>query len=253
MKNQRVRVHILSDLHLEFADFELPVTDADVVLLAGDIHLGREGRRWIRRHITDRPVIYVLGNHEFYRHAIPKLTDDLRAETHGTHIHVLENEAVEIGGFTFLGCTLWTDFAIMQNVRDAKWAAEQDLADYQLIRHSPDFGRLRAGDTERMHIQSRVWLTERLAATNPRKAIVVTHHAPSARSIPPRHAGDLLNAAFCSRMDSFLAGSRVPLWVHGHTHHCVDYRIGETRVVSNQRGYPDALCRGFDPALVLEL
>jgi hypothetical protein len=33
----------------------------------------------------------------------------------------------------------------------------------------------------------------------------------------------------------------------------VDYRIGATRVLSNQRGYPDEPANGFDPALVVDL
>jgi hypothetical protein len=41
--------------------------------------------------------------------------------------------------------------------------------------------------------------------------------------------------------------------VHGHTHHRVDYRIGATRVLSNQRGYPDERVAAFDPALVVRL
>ena len=68
-----MRLHILGDLHLEFGTAKVPVTDADVVVLAGDIHLGREGRKWARGHFQDKPVVYVLGNHEFYRHSLPDL------------------------------------------------------------------------------------------------------------------------------------------------------------------------------------
>ncbi|MBI1177512.1 phosphoesterase [bacterium] len=248
-----MRLHILSDLHIEFADFEPPATDADVVILAGDVHIGREGRKWIRRHFADRPVIYVLGNHEFYRHSLPELTEDLRRETEGSLIHLLENSSVEIDGFTFLGCTLWTDFAVSGNPVESRAAAENCMADYQLIRSSPAFCRIRALDTQRLHIASRQWLSSELGKHNPAKMVVVTHHGPCSRSIPPDHAGEALNGAFCSRLNTFVATSRIPLWVHGHTHHCVDYRLGETRVLANQRGYPDAFCKDFDPGLVLEL
>src|SRR5438128_2730449 len=98
-----MRLRVLSDLHLEFGDADLPDANADVLLLAGDIHMGREGRRWIRRHFADKPVVYVLGNHEFYRHSIPGLTETLKQETARSHIHVLENTVVELGGFAFLG------------------------------------------------------------------------------------------------------------------------------------------------------
>src|SRR5216117_3472630 len=75
-----MRLHILGDLHLEFGTAKVPVTDADVVVLAGDIHLKREGRRWARNRFQDKPVVYVLGNHEFYRHSLPGLTETLKRE-----------------------------------------------------------------------------------------------------------------------------------------------------------------------------
>lgn len=35
-----MRLHVLSDLHMEFAPFEAPATDANAVILAGDINTG---------------------------------------------------------------------------------------------------------------------------------------------------------------------------------------------------------------------
>jgi predicted phosphodiesterase len=61
-----MKLHILNDLHIEFEDFQSPVTDADVVVLAGDIGVGAEGLRWAEARFLDKPVIYVPGNHEFY-------------------------------------------------------------------------------------------------------------------------------------------------------------------------------------------
>ena len=89
-----------------------------------------------------------------------------------------------------------------------------------------------------MHVASAGWLKHQLGKCDPAKTVVITHHAPSERSIPPYHLGSILNGAFASNLDWFVENSRVPLWIHGHTHHSVDYKIGETRVFSNQRGYP---------------
>jgi hypothetical protein len=42
------------------------------------------------------------------------------------------------------------------------------------------------------------------------------------------------------------------LWVYGHTHECDDQMICQTRIISNQLGYPDSLgsfeCKDFDEA-----
>src|SRR5579883_1255301 len=107
-----MNLHVLSDLHLEFGNLEIPETDADVIVLAGDVHIGARGLEWIKTRFEAKPVIYVLGNHEFYHESIPSLTHQLTTAADTTNVQLLENRAVEVNGWTFLGCTLWTDFEL---------------------------------------------------------------------------------------------------------------------------------------------
>jgi predicted phosphodiesterase len=86
---------------LEFQDYTPQRTDADVVILAGDIHDGREGIQWAKRQFPKQPVIYVMGNHEFYGRSMVPLLEECQAETQGTNIHLLENESVQVGDLTF--------------------------------------------------------------------------------------------------------------------------------------------------------
>jgi predicted phosphodiesterase len=65
-----MKLHILSDLHTEFADFAPSATGADIVILAGDIGVGFGGVEWAARRFPETPVIYVPGNHEFYNHDV---------------------------------------------------------------------------------------------------------------------------------------------------------------------------------------
>jgi Icc-related predicted phosphoesterase len=248
-----MRLHVLCDLHLEFGLTQVPRTNADVVVLAGDIHVGREGLNWAREQFGNRPVIYVLGNHEFYGQAFPELAVNLKRETDGSNIHVLENSAVEINGYTFLGCTLWTDFKLSAGPDEAMRKAESFMADYSTIRFLPENRVLRVRDTIGLHLESLAWLRGSLAKCDPARTIIVTHHAPSVRSEAPYHANSPLKAAFASDLDSFIEQSKVPLWIHGHTHYNVDYTMGSTRVLSNQLGYPGEFCKGFDPSMVIEL
>ena len=62
-----MRIHILSDLHTEFAPYTPdPAADgADVVVLAGDIGLRTRGVEWARQAFRV-PTFYVPGNHEYY-------------------------------------------------------------------------------------------------------------------------------------------------------------------------------------------
>lgn len=248
-----MRLHILSDLHLEFAPFEAPATDAEVVVLAGDVHPGKRGFEWIRETFPERPVIYVLGNHEFYGEEIPRLIDDLKQQAAGTNVHVLENDRVELGGAVFLGATLWTDFRL-----DGDRALSEDLAafgmsDFRCIRTPPSSRRFRPVDARRLHGQSRRWLEQELAKADHKPCVVVTHHAPSRRSVGPVFAHDPLNPAFASDLEALVASSGAALWVHGHIHYASDYGVGRTRVLNNPRGYPGEGVAGFNPALVVEV
>lgn len=249
-----MRIHILADLHLEFGDYTPAQVDADVVVLAGDIHIKGRAIPFIQNLFPHTPVIYVPGNHEYYRDALPKLDDALRDAALDTHIHYLENEEWTFGGVRFLGCALWTNFTIFGfDQRDlCMAAAESALNDYALIRVSPKFRRLTPLHTAILHRQSRKWLEERLAEPFQGKTVVVTHHAPSLRSVQPRFHDDPVTAAFAENMEDFIQTYPIDLWIHGHTHHCVDYTIGKTRILSNQRGYADDLVKSFQSDLVVE-
>ena len=248
-----MKLQILSDLHLEFAPCQIVNTDADVVILAGDIHLGDRGYKWAEQNIKNKEVIYVLGNHEFYKEATPRLFEKLKKETKGTNIHVLENESISIGGVKFLGCTLWTDFELLNSLDASIASANLHMTDYRKIRISPQFKKIRPSFTVVWHKQSKNWLREEIKKDNNDKIIVVTHHAPSIQSIPVEDREDPLSAAFASNMIDLIAPSNIKLWVHGHIHTAFDYNIGGTRVICNPLGYPDEPRRGFKPALTIDI
>jgi hypothetical protein len=131
--------------------------------------------------------------------------------------------------------------------------ANQEMSDFWLIK-KPDINKLySAEDSAKRHAASVRWLTRRLSRHDPTRTIVVTHHAPSHRSISPQNTGNMFSAAFASDLDSLIRASRIPLWIHGHTHYNVDYKIGATRIYSNQRGYPNAKLRGFEPGTIIEI
>lgn len=249
-----MRIRILSDLHLEFREFEPPRVDAEVVVFAGDVHTGRNGIKWILKHFPDQPVIYVLGNHEFYGQKMPKLIQEIKALAQGSNVHVLENGSVRLGNVLFLGATLWTDFRLNGDVIFAEVTAQTQMTDFRRIRVSPSYRKFRPADARLFHAKSLEWLMEAGGGiSRDEKVVVVTHHAPSAASIPPRYKSDPLNPAYASNLEAQVMASRFALWIHGHIHHASDYRIGDTRVVANPRGYPGEWETGFDPAFVVDL
>ena len=247
-----MKLHILSDLHIEFADFEPPSTDTDVVVLAGDIGVGIDGLMWACERFANTPVIYVPGNHEFYRQDLD-LIAQLRAAS-PQHVHVLNDDQVVIDGVRFLGSVLWTDFGLFGEADKffAMRHAEQFMADFSLIQNSGQPFTPR--DSVAVHETSRAWLGARLTESFDGKTVVVTHHAPSARSVAPRFASNPLSPAFASELDPVIAAAEPALWIHGHTHDAFDYNLYSTRVVCNPRGYPgENPASGFRSDLVVEV
>jgi predicted phosphodiesterase len=248
-----MKLQIFSDLHVEFESFYPPETEADVVILAGDIHVGKKGIDWAKTNFADQQVLYVLGNHEYYGRAYPKHIDDLRKLTSSSNVHILENDRLVIDDVTFLGCTLWTDFQLFGDPKIAGYYATQRMTDYHKIRVDPQYRKLRSLDTAVIHAKSLRWLQESVLNLQGEKLVIITHHAPSARSIPTSFQEDILSAAYASLLEAFVAESGAKLWVHGHLHSQQDYSIGNTRVICNPRGYPDEPNQSFIPNLIIEM
>ena len=250
-----VRLHVLSDLHLERAPFAPQGVDADAVVLAGDIATGTRGVEWAREWAGERPVLYVAGNHEFYGHAIPGLIGQLRSAAAGSPVSVLENDEVILGGIRFLGCTLWSDFDFDGRERRARSMAicERFVNDFAYIEFGPGSRTLAARDTRTLHLASRRWLAKRLELPHDGPTVVITHHQPLVRTRPERPELRALAGAFASDVTDLMGGDRVALWIYGHTHRTADLELSGTHILSNPRGYPHERVAGFDPACVVEL
>jgi DNA repair exonuclease SbcCD nuclease subunit len=248
--NTPVRLLILSDLHLEFASFITPDPALfDIVVLAGDIGVGVKAVHWARRRSTfaGKPVVLVPGNHEFYNSERTRMLKQLREAATGTNVHLLDRDEVILHGVRFLGATLWTDFELDvangTSVPEATRAAVRGLNDFggtiRERRSEPGPTRFTPEDARREHALSRAWLRERLQApvdASFAATVVVTHHAPSARSMDPVYEGSDLNPCYYSDLpESFF--QTAALWIHGHSHSSSDYLHHRTRVIANPRGY----------------
>ncbi len=241
-----MRIRVFSDLHLEHAPWQADVAGADLVVAAGDIGHGEEGARWLAR--LGVPVVYVAGNHEHWGGELAEAAVRLRAACAATPVRFLEREAAVLGGVRFLGCTLWADYRGLDPA--VVGPAERGFNDFRRIRAG---GRpLRVADLVAEHRRARAWLEAALAEPFDGPTVVVTHHAPSYASWP---GGDKPARYACaSDLETLVRAAAPALWVHGHIHHRLDYRIGATRVVCNPRGYAGSDPGvGWDPCFTVEL
>lgn len=251
-----MKILVLSDLHNEFSPFEPAPAAADVVVLAGDICLGTRGIAWARQAWPQQEIVFVPGNHEYYRSEIGIENEQMELAGQIYGVHVLNRRQAVINGVRFLGATLWTDFRLFGEA-EVPWAysaALNGLSDFRVI----DYGdkTFMPQDSAAFNSADVAWLEQQLLHeifAGP--TVVVTHHLPSMRSVAERYRKSLLSACFASNFDRLLG--HCSLWVHGHTHDSFDYEVNGTRVVCNPRGYckagqmpenPD-----FDPRLLVEV
>jgi Icc-related predicted phosphoesterase len=257
-----MRIWIMSDLHLEHS--ALPPMEpprADVCVVAGDVltHGAVPSVRWLAENICPLvPVVFVCGNHEFYGGF---LTDGIQAArdeaARHPRLHLLEQDVVEIGGVLFAGTTMWTDFSLfvdtpkeiaMRHSREVMW-------DYSRIKlRKRPFEALRPVHTLRAHKSALAFLGGFLTANYSLRTVVVTHHAPSPRSIPDEFRVDLASAAYASNLEDLIESTGPSLWIHGHVNRHVRYTLGHTEVICNSRGYlGETSFEDFDQRLVIEV
>jgi Icc-related predicted phosphoesterase len=255
---------IMSDLHQEWGvNAYDPTRHApaafDIVVVAGDVDTpGTSAVDRLADWFPGTPVVYVLGNHDYY---VPHGADPftayqmrLRAQARGVErgVHVLCESSVVLHGVNFTGDTFWTDLRLGTMGQGHAWnTARRGMNDYRHIRRR-ETGRhhnLRPEDTAAWHRSAVSWL-DVATQNNDGPTVVVTHHAPSARSLDNPHMD--LRWCYASEHDNLVERSGAALWIHGHLHNAVDYMIGGTRVVSNPRGHGDEQA-DFVPDLVIEV
>ena len=248
-----MKIQIQSDLHLEFAEFESNYSQADVLILAGDIHVGTKGIEWAISLGLDIPVIYIAGNHEYYHHAYPTLLSQLRGVCNGTQVHLLENNTLELDGVTFHGATLWTDFQVFGSSWVAETMAQFAMPDYRAIWHDTDADTFAPHHSKAIHAESIAWLAQSLKTSETKTNVVVTHHGPSLQSAAERFKTDEMTAAFVSDLEQFIEDWKPDYWFHGHCHNVSDYQVGECRVICNPRGYPQEQGTSFVQEMIIEV
>lgn len=248
-----MKIQVISDLHMEFGSELLHYTGADLIIMAGDVHIGTKGVEWMQTLQIDTPVIYVLGNHEYYKGNYPKTLHKIKEAAEGTNIIVLENDTVLIDDITFHGATLWTDFELFGSPEVYGSLCQDKMNDYKKITYGSGYSRLRSIDTYRIHKRSVQWLENSLKTSETTKNIVVTHHAPSPKSLPGFFADDKVSSAYASNLELLISAYQPQYWIHGHIHTPCQYPIGKTEVICNPHGYIDQPDNGFNRKMIIEL
>ena len=265
-----MKIQLLSDLHNEFLRHGknnpnhkwsglIPETDADIIILAGDIDTGTNGAGWAisESERLAKNIIYVLGNHEFYGHEYGSLKAKIAKQCEGTGVHCLDTDVYIQDDVRFIGTTLWTDYKADISVPQdlAMFYVDKALADHKQIKYrsGDSYRRFKPPDALAIHLKELSWVEKQLDGNHKGRTVVVTHHGPHPVCQHPVFPVSEMSAAFHSDLGNLIAENDIDVWVYGHTHANLDKVIFDTRIISNQAGYPGENVRDFDAGFTIEI
>lgn len=215
-----MRIALISDLHLDhwpegegwdsyetMLSLTRKVKPGDVVVNAGDtgtwnIHYEMASL------FPSNDYIEAQGNHDYY------------GGTFHNDFHMRE-----VGGLKFFICSLWTNF---NNNALCKVISERAINDFKLIK----------GAT--VETMTAAYEETLVAMKDYQPHVVVSHFAPTKDATDfARYGVTPLNAFFANDLHKWMLSNLkgLRLWMYGHSHSAMDYKVGHIQVASNPLGY----------------
>lgn len=250
-----ITIQIASDLHLEVNELSDKVNipnfivkeNANVLILAGDI-----GSLYKTKQLSNflwmvskmyKLVIYVPGNHEYYKEKdhselhYHRLVNKLRHFSDNIkNLRILNRNRIFINDYCFAGCTLWsdTDMIIPEYIVKIKNINEI-------------YRNLYKNDLK--FVKDSINLCQK----ENKKLIMITHHCPTYKCMgidcidigsnsedeesSTSNYREKYSSLYASKLDVLLSKEQVEMWICGHIHKNFDFITeGGTRVVGNQKG-----------------
>lgn len=238
-----MKIQYVSDLHLEFGveKIVLPKVQAtgDVMVVAGDLSKGSMFTQAVELlheiWCPGKHMVVIPGNHEFYGRSYTALVPQWKEYFKDSEfIHFLDKDVINIDGVWFLGAVGWWDrkpnIQCLQAMNDFSY-----ITDIKAHDQGAEWGR-----------DARIFLERELETHKDDKVVVVTHNAPSHRSVAPRFVGSMINSCFHNEWEDLIMKYRPKAWIHGHMHNFTKYEIGNCVVTCNPIGYMEEFGRnGF--------
>lgn len=253
-----MKIALYSDLHTEFNNYGMfnINPEAEVVVFAGDIVVGKNVNfiTELCSKYGDKQFIFVAGNHEFYGEDITELTKFYKEWSNSIdNLHFLDNSCVQIGEVTFHGSTLWTGFMSKGDAwrTMGKLEAERNVSDFYKIRIRGS--RMSADIMEGLHKQSVNWLSQSLQSHSEVFNVVVTHFPPLVECTHPDFPDGILGTYFNNDLTDLVYEHNIGHWLYGHNHWSDDFKIMDTRFISNQKGYPREKCGEYRSDILIEV
>lgn len=257
-----MKIRLVSDLHVDYNrflndnikfGFEDVLDETDVTLIAGDIagHYSNEVKflNRLKNQCKTNKIISIAGNHLGYNYRYNEPYKDCKETQVATLTYIfdenplyLEDRSVQIDDYIIFGCVLFTDFNLYNSVNFSKNMASMYINDFRYVK-----------TVDKTYLEPRTvtpedyisWFNtsvdkiKYICENNPdKKIIILSHFAPSVKSIDCKYVDDNLNGFYASNLEDVIKKyDNLKLWCHGHCHDSFDYTINQCRVLCSPYGY----------------
>ncbi len=216
---------LVSDLHLDHPQPKTPPLEQNVIV-AGDCGNGLIGLKYLNKLKRRGHFVFAVdGNHEHYANVAQGRTVE---ETEKGFYEGLDQRTsidLALGSLCLIGANGW--YCVTD---EPYWRSYMN--DSRLI-------GINAEQANALALRDAKFIDRTLTVV--KRAIVVTHTAPTMATLDPRYDGHFSNEWYWNpMMEPLLAKHRdkIAVWHHGHTHAAVDKVVDGVRIVTNPRGYP---------------
>jgi Icc-related predicted phosphoesterase len=200
------------------------------IVIAGDMHVGAYNVASILDFIWNThkiPVIYVPGNHEYYRNSYVRFDQELRSFQNEEYI-ILLRDWIRVNNTLFVGA---------QGVSDGSYKEipglpikESNYADFWMTTDFKETYKI-YGAEDRRYIKSI------LSGTSCEHKVVITHNPPHPYCIDEKYKGDVNNGMFVNDYSDILIDNTPDIWICGHTHSKFKKEVNNTLILCNPYGY----------------
>lgn len=250
-----IKIAFYSDLHTE-CEFTNPSelvidNNKDYYIFAGDLFNHHNAERFLKqlRKKTEKEIIVVLGNHDFYNGHYENLLKKYRILCQKYNIVLLEQDVYIHHEHKLLvfGATFWSDFKRNNRIDEiAMLEAKRYIADFRYIR-TKNFRSFTPEDEQKISEETQEKLQQSfneniltLEKYQHYTKIVVSHFPPLTTLGNPVYKDSMLSAYFQPDYAQLL--NFADIWIYGHNHYNVrTWHISDkgqkTLLLSNQHGY----------------
>lgn len=244
----------------------MPEDSEAIFIVAGDMWTQKkfltrkynDGDSWLGKLSKQfKYVLFVLGNHDYWGTNLSDEATKVKQELNNQNlknVFLLERDTVILDNIKFVGATLWTDFN--KHELGVMMDAPNLMNDYKKIRYGGAYKKVNPSNIAENHSESKSYIFSHAFKDNiDQKLVVITHMPPSIQSLEEKYRLEpkSTNYLYYSDLEEKIQKTEIDFWMHGHTHNFSDYKIGQTRVLANPRGYVVQQSKGFNPQFRLEL